>query len=79
MVLVVVMIVSMAVTVVIVLLIAAVIAFVIVIPLMVVFETTVWTIPITRVEPLAIMTWADPARTFIRWPAPIAFMPAIMS
>jgi hypothetical protein len=80
-VLVVVMIVSMAVTVIVivVILIPAVVAFMIVIPFMVVFETTVWTIPITCIEPLAIMAWADPARTFIGRPAPIACMPAIMS
>jgi hypothetical protein len=78
-VLVVVMIVSMAVTVIVVILIPAVVAFMIVVPFMVVFETTVWTIPITCIEPLAIMAWADPARTFIGRPAPIACMPAIMS
>jgi hypothetical protein len=77
-VLVVVMIVSMAVTVIVVILIAAVIAIVIVVPFMVVFETTVWTIPITGIEPLAIMARADPTRAFIRRPAPIAFMPAIV-
>src|ERR1700739_2411662 len=54
-------------------------AFPIVIPFMVVFETTVWAIPITGIEPLAIMAWADPMRAFIRRPAPIAFMPAIVS
>ena len=79
MVLVIVMIVTMAVTVIVVILIAAVIAFVIVVPFMVVFKTTVWAIPITGIEPLAIMARADPTGAFIRRPAPIAFMPAIVS
>ena len=55
------------------------IAFPIVIPFMVVFETTAWAIPITGIESLAIMAWADPMCAFIRRPAPIAFMPAIVS
>jgi hypothetical protein len=75
------MIVTMAVTVIVivVILIVAVIAFVIVVPFMVVFETTVRAIPITGIEPLAIMARADPTGAFIRRPAPIAFMPAIVS
>src|ERR1700739_1705554 len=55
------------------------IAFPIVVPFMVVFETAVWAIPITGIEPLAIMAWADPTRALIRRPAPVASMPAIVS
>jgi hypothetical protein len=75
------MIVSMAATVImiVVVLIAAVIAFVIVVPFMTVFNAPMSTVPITVVEAFSVVARADPTRTFIGWPAPITFMPAVMS
>ena len=81
MILVIVMIVSMAVTVIMiaVILISAVVAFMIVVPFMTVFNAAMWAFPITVIETLAIGTRPDPASTSIGWPAPIAFMPAIVT
>jgi len=77
----VVMIVSMAVavTVIVVVLVPAVIAFMIVIPFMVVLDAAMFTFPIAVVEAFSVVARADPASTFIGWPAPIAFMPAIVT
>ena len=76
-------IVIMAVTVVmimiVVVLVPTVVAFVIVIPFMVVLDAAMFTFPIAVVEAFSVVARADPASTFIGWPAPIAFMPAIVT
>jgi hypothetical protein len=59
--------------------IAAVIAFMIVIPFMVVLDAAMFAFPIAVVEAFSVVARADPASTFIGWPAPIAFMPAIVT
>ena len=76
--LVVVMAVTVAVTAIVVLLIAAVIAFMIVVPFMTVFNAAMSTVPIAVVETFSVVARPDPTCTFIRRPAPIAFMPAIV-
>jgi len=70
---------AVTVTVIVVIVIAAVIALMIVIPFMVMFDAAVITFPIAVIEALSIVTRADPTCTFIGWPAPIAFMPAIVA
>ena len=64
---------------VVVIVIAAVIALMIVIPFMVMFDAAVIALPIAVIEALSIVARADPTCTFIRRPAPIAFMPAIVA
>jgi len=75
----VVMIVSMSMAMIVVVLVPAVIAFVIVVPFVTVFNAAMFTFPIAVVEAFSVVARADPASTFIGWPAPIAFMPAIVT
>jgi len=70
---------AMAVTVIVVVLVPAVIAFVIVVLFVTVFNAAMFTFPIAVVEAFSVVARADPASTFIGWPAPIAFMPAIVT
>ena len=55
------------------------IAVVVVIPVVVVFETTVRTVPIPGVEAPAVVTRSDPMRALIRRARPVAPMPDIVA
>ena len=56
---------------------AIVIAVVVVIPMMVVFETSVRTIPVASVEVAAFMARTDPVRASVRRTSPVAFVPNV--
>src|SRR5260370_39508412 len=64
---------------VVVIVIAAVIAFMIVIPFMIVLDAAMLTVPIAVIEALSVVARADPTCAFIGWPAPRAFVPAIVA
>jgi hypothetical protein len=53
------------------------IAVVLAIPVVIVLHPAVRSIPVTRVEHGAIMTWRYPCRAFIRRPAPIPCVPSV--
>ena len=48
------------------------------IPVMIVFDPSVASIPITRKIPLSVMVGRNPMRTFIRRPGPISRVPLIV-
>src|SRR5262252_5897268 len=56
---------------------AVVISVVVVIPVMVVFETTVRAVPVAAVEAATFMARADPIRAAVRRTGPIAAMPDV--
>ena len=58
---------------------AVVISVVIVIPVMVVFETTMRAVPVAAVEAAAFMARADPIRAAVRRTSPIAAMPDVVA
>src|SRR5690349_5720815 len=53
--------------------------FAVAVPVVVMFEAPVWTIPEAAVVAATFMAGSDPARPGIRWTAPVTFMPAIVS
>ena len=56
---------------------AIVIAVMVAIPVMVVIEAAMRTIPVAGVEPAAFMARTDPMRAGVRWTSPISFMPNV--
>jgi len=48
------------------------------VPFVIVFEATVWTVPIAGVEVAAFMTGSNPSSAAVRRPSPVTFMPAVV-
>ena len=57
---------------------AAVVAIVVMVPVMVVFEAPVLTVPVATVVAALFIVWNDPDRANIRRTRPVALVPAIM-
>jgi hypothetical protein len=57
----------------------AVIAVVVMVPIVIVFDSAMISVPVTGVVAMAVVARSDPTGASVRRPAPVAFVPVIMS
>ena len=51
---------------------------VVIVPVVIMFEATAISVPVTRIKLLSIMARLDPSSAFIGWSRPVAVMPFIV-